>query len=143
MGYGDDKLGYKLWDPKKRKQIRNIYAVFREDQTIENFKKENVTQEQSQKNFEEGTKLYTLVQGEEEAENDTPIILSSDEEGEDDVVDDNTNNFVNDVGQEQMDFDQGEPTNMRRSTRELIQLIMYQSSEYVKITEYGEPQNFS
>lgn len=58
------------------------------------------------------------------------------------MADDNTNNFVNDVGQEQMDSDQVEPTNMRRSTCEPIQLTRYQSSEYMKISECGEPQNF-
>lgn len=32
--YGDDKFGYRLWDPKKTKLIWREYVVFKEDQTI-------------------------------------------------------------------------------------------------------------
>lgn len=71
-----------------------------EDQIIDDFGKEEAPQEQSEKSFEEGTKPCTLVQGEEEAHDDTLIPPPSDDEGEDEVVDDNTNDFVDDVEQE-------------------------------------------
>ena len=58
------------------------------------------------------------------------------------VSDDISNEFVNDVGQEHGDSDQGQPTNVRRSAREPVPSTRYLSSEYVTITECGEPENF-
>lgn len=53
LGCGDDKFGYRLWDPKNIKLIRCRNIVFKEDQTIEDFGKEKVPQEKSQESFEE------------------------------------------------------------------------------------------
>lgn len=53
------------------------------------------------------------------------------------------NNFVDIIGQEQADFDQGESANVKRSSREPVPSMKYPLLEYVKITKYGEPENFS
>ena len=84
----------------------------------------------------------TSTRSEEAAQDDTIIFPPSDDDGEDVVCDDISNEFV-DVGQEQVDFDQGQPTNVRRSAREPVPSTRYPSSEYVTITECGEPENFS
>jgi hypothetical protein len=37
LGSKDDGFGYRLWDPKEKKIIRNRDVIFFEDQTIEDF----------------------------------------------------------------------------------------------------------
>ena len=39
LGYSEDALGYKLWDPVDRKVLRSRDVVFFEDQTIEDIEK--------------------------------------------------------------------------------------------------------
>ena len=95
--YGDDKFGYKLWNPKNIKLIRSKDVVFREDQTIEDFGKEEVPQIKSQKNFEKIKELSISTRSEEEVYDDTINFPPSDDEGEDEVADDISNEFVNDV----------------------------------------------
>lgn len=51
--YGDDKFGYSLWDPKSRKLIRSGDVDFGEDQTVEDFGKEETPQGKSQESFDD------------------------------------------------------------------------------------------
>lgn len=50
--------------------------------------------------FEDRTKSSNLVQSEKEAHDDTNIPPPSDDEGDDKVINNVINNFVDDVGQE-------------------------------------------
>ncbi|KAG6766414.1 hypothetical protein POTOM_030496 [Populus tomentosa] len=38
LGSEDDEFGYRLWDPKEKKIVRNRDVIFFKDQTIEDFK---------------------------------------------------------------------------------------------------------
>ena len=37
--YGDEKFGYKLWDPKEKKMIRSRDVVFHENENLADFEK--------------------------------------------------------------------------------------------------------
>ena len=39
--YGDEEFGFKLWDPTKKKLVRNRDVVFQEDQNLRDFDKAN------------------------------------------------------------------------------------------------------
>ena len=42
LGYGHEEFGYKLWDPVERKMVRSRDVVFIEDQTIEDFDRDQM-----------------------------------------------------------------------------------------------------
>ena len=44
IGYGDEELGYRLWDPKEKKVIRSRDVVFHENQTIKDIEKPTMSQ---------------------------------------------------------------------------------------------------
>ena len=67
LGYGDDKFGYKLWDLKNRKLIRSRDVVFKEDQTVDDFGNEEVSQTKSQESLEKIKEPSTLTKSDEEA----------------------------------------------------------------------------
>lgn len=61
LGYGDDKLSYRLCDPKKRKLIRDRDIMFREDQTFGGFEKEEIPQEYVPRSIEERDEMHTSM----------------------------------------------------------------------------------
>lgn len=59
------------------------------------------------------------------------------------MVDDIANNFVDEFGLDQVDSNQGELVNVRRSAHELVSSSRYPLAEYVKITECGKLKKFN
>ena len=41
VGHGDEKFGFRLWDPTKKKLMRSRDVVFQDDQTLRDFDKAN------------------------------------------------------------------------------------------------------
>uniref|UniRef100_A0A2N9HFH0 Uncharacterized protein n=1 Tax=Fagus sylvatica TaxID=28930 RepID=A0A2N9HFH0_FAGSY len=161
VGYGDAEFGYKLWDPKKKKMIRSQDVVFHENENITDFKKS-----EKSKSTVEGVSDLTptssssdIVTNIEEVQvenyGDEPAGV-----GGDDVVD--TKAIEHEEQRDQpttIDVDdaidtegvkQGEqpiPPEMKepqavRSNRERRPSTRYPTSEYVLITDEGEPESF-
>lgn len=71
---------------------------------------------------------------------DSPDILFSNEEGEDDAIDDVG---VDDVEHGQGSLDHGELTNVKRLARAPVLSTRYPLSDYVQVTERGEQKTFN
>lgn len=83
LGYGDVTFGYRLWDPIKRKRIRNKDVVFKEDQSFGDFeKKEETPQEYVRRSFEERDEPPTSIREDKAARVDQSLLPPSDD-GED------------------------------------------------------------
>uniref|UniRef100_A0A2N9GFS8 Integrase catalytic domain-containing protein n=1 Tax=Fagus sylvatica TaxID=28930 RepID=A0A2N9GFS8_FAGSY len=138
VGYGDAEFGYKLWDPKKKKMIRSRDVVFHENENI--------------KDFEKSEKSKSTVEGVSDL---TPTSSSSDiatdiEEVQVENYGDEPAGVDGDDAIDTEGVEQGEqpiPPEMeepqvRRSTRERHPSTRYSTSEYVLITDEGEPESF-
>uniref|UniRef100_A0A2N9IAG3 CCHC-type domain-containing protein n=1 Tax=Fagus sylvatica TaxID=28930 RepID=A0A2N9IAG3_FAGSY len=138
VGYGDEKFGYKLWDPKKKKMIRSRDVVFHENENI--------------KDFEKSEKSKSTVEG---VSNLTPTSSSSDiatdiEEVQVENYGDEPAGVDGDDAIDTKGVEQGEqpiPPEMeepqvRRSTKERHPSTRYSTSEYVLITDEGELESF-
>uniref|UniRef100_A0A2N9IRB9 Integrase catalytic domain-containing protein n=1 Tax=Fagus sylvatica TaxID=28930 RepID=A0A2N9IRB9_FAGSY len=118
VGYGDAEFGYKLWDPKKKKMIRSRDVVFHENENI--------------KDFEKSEKSKSTVEGVSDL---TPTSSSSD------ITTDIEEVQVKNHGEQPIPLEMEEPQ-VRRSTRKHCPSTRYSTSEYVLITDEGEPESF-
>jgi hypothetical protein len=136
--YEDAEFGYKLWDPKKKKMIRSQDVVFHENENI--------------KDFEKSEKLKSTVEG---VSDHTPTSSSSDiatdieevlvENYGDEPAEVNGDDAIDTEGVEQGEQPippEMEEPQVRRSTRERHQSTRYSTSDYVLITDEGEPESF-
>lgn len=83
LGFGDNKFGYRLWDPENKKLIWNKDVVFKEDQTFGDFEKEEESpQEYVRRSFKERDEPLTSIREEKEARVDQSLLPPSDD-GED------------------------------------------------------------
>lgn len=97
MGYGDDKLSYRLCDPKKRKLIRDRDIMFREDQTFGGFEKEEIPQEYVPRSIEERDEMHASIREEEDDIIDPSLPPpSNDEEDVDEFFYGGVNDFIDD-----------------------------------------------
>ncbi|CAA7059133.1 unnamed protein product [Microthlaspi erraticum] len=134
IGYGQDEFGYRFYDPVEKKLVRSRDVVFMEDQTIKDIDKSgNPTQ-----SFESligpevapSTSVHGQVEG--EVHSDTP---NADAPAHDEGI-----------GGHDDDHD-GTPTTenlpaVRRSERGPKPSTRYDPSEYVLLTDGGEPESF-
>ncbi|GKB76256.1 putative RNA-directed DNA polymerase [Tanacetum coccineum] len=144
LGYGQDELGYRLYDPVQKKLVRSRDVEFDEDQTLKDFEK---------------TEKETIPQ-----HNDDPIDLDPvppkhfDAQFGDDIQNDEEQNDeehgADDVdAQEQPNLDEDVhpelPVHMppfvplRRSTRDHHPSTRYSANEYVLLTDEGEPECYA
>ena len=144
LGYDDEKWGYKCYDPVDKKVLRSRDVVFLEDQTVEN--------------FEDGDKLDAHIRDlpsfelSHDVEKTRPHV-ASDSDSDDDAPQGQAvghgNNSEADLGNNiEADFEvqqedgnqQNQETEvLRRSTREKISSSKYPATEYVLLTDCGEP----
>uniref|UniRef100_A0A2N9HS85 Integrase catalytic domain-containing protein n=1 Tax=Fagus sylvatica TaxID=28930 RepID=A0A2N9HS85_FAGSY len=138
VGYGDAEFGYKLWDPKKKKMIRSRDVVFHENENIKDFEKS-----EKSKSTVEGISDLTPTSSssniaiyieEVQVENygDEPAGVDGDEAIDIEGVE---------QGEQPIPSEMEEPQ-VRRSTRERHPSTRYSTSEYVLITDEGEPKSF-
>ncbi|CAL5341241.1 unnamed protein product [Camellia sinensis] len=139
IGYGDEEFGYRLWDPKHKKVIRSRDVVFQEGQTFEDF----------------GQPAKPKVDDVSEIiPNPAPSQDATDEE---ELPQHAVNNvelqdgFLEEEDPEAEGVEQGEPQpplpetvgpQLRRSTREFKPSTKYPASEYILLTDEGEPESF-
>lgn len=107
--------------------------VFMEDQTIEDFKKGTVPRDASREEKEHEGESFTPTRMEEKDKDDFPAIPPRDDDGEDEVIDDAgvDDVDVDDGEHDQVSHNQGEPTNVRKSTWIPVLSIRYPLSKYV------------
>ncbi|KAG7553078.1 Zinc finger CCHC-type superfamily [Arabidopsis thaliana x Arabidopsis arenosa] len=134
IGYGQDEFGYRFYDPVKKKLIRSRDVVFMEDQTIKDIDKSGNPTQSYESLIDSVVAPSTSVHGhvEDEVQVDTP---GADAPAHDDGIGDH-------------DDDHGEtpttenPPIVRRSERGLKPSTRYDPSEYVLLTDGGEPESF-
>lgn len=136
VGYGLDKFGYRFYDPVEKKLIRSRDVVFVENQTIEDIQKAEAT-------ISHGD--YDLVDLDLPPLTTTPTpvdqVQGDENEGDvpevDDPVDDEN-------GDDAVELNNHDPPEVqpRRSTRDRHPSAKYPSSEYVLLTDGGEPESF-
>ena len=144
VGYGNTEFGYKLWDPERKKVVRSRDVVFHEHETIADFEKEKKTSHGLGDDDVTSTvppSSATDGGNNQEAElgTDEPVTADDELDGDDDIAEPDA-----------MGFEQGEqppqPENtvpqLRRSSREHRPSTRYSSSEYILLTDEGEPESF-
>ena len=142
IGYGDEEFGYRLWDSKEKKVIRSRDVVFHESQTIQDIEKPTMSQNPDVGTHEDISRprriqfviddnLVPEEISEAEEEEETEGI----EQGEPQPP------LPEAVGPSQ-GSDDGETPEVRRSERGRIPSTRYPESEYILLTEDGEPKIF-
>ena len=129
VGYGDEEFGYRLWDPEKRRIIRSRDVVFHEQETM------------SDSAIPETPKHYGKV----DLTLTTPPVRVAIEGGdldEDPGVDGEPVIEDGDDDEDVQDGEQSPTSQLRRSSRNHHPSTRYPSSEYILITDEGEPECF-
>jgi hypothetical protein len=140
LGYGNEEFGYRLWDPEKRRIVRCRDDVFYEDQIgvdLNNDKKSERVGESI-----ELTPVHSLVQSAATDEDESNEEAT--EETSDMIDSDNDDDVIYDAPEQREQHHQGEleELQVRRSERECQPSKRYLSSEYILLTEEGEPESF-
>ncbi|KAK9134880.1 hypothetical protein Syun_014210 [Stephania yunnanensis] len=130
LGFGDAEFGYRLWDQEKKKIVRSRDVAFHEYETITDLK----------------TSKKIIVDDDDVSGLESSSITDATHEG------DSFEEHGVDVRNRLMIFErEGEQTppptalvepSLRRSERGLLPSTRYPSSNYVTITEEGEPESF-
>ncbi|KAM2683111.1 hypothetical protein EV1_044763 [Malus domestica] len=153
LGYGGEDFGYRLWDPYQKKFIRSRDVVFYEDQTIGDSDKEAQP--------DGAVRGVDPLASDEESHDDIPEATANEVPAESDNADqeepdqDVPDHEIADQGepsqeeQIQGESNQGEPLapqenedQVRRSSRSRRPSTKYSSSEYIMLTNYGEPETY-
>lgn len=143
IGYGSDKMGYRLWDSKSRKVVRSKHATFNEAELYKDLTGSNSKVQKQQVEFETGTsnqKAESVPEPVTEPENvDTEFEAGEEVE-------------ASDSGSSDSDEEQSPPPQqpdqndhwVRRSTRATKQPQRYDPSvNYILLTENGEPDRYT
>ncbi|CAL5379550.1 unnamed protein product [Camellia sinensis] len=139
IGYGDEEFGYRLWDPKHKKVIRSRDVVFQEGQTFEDFG------QPAKPKVDDVSEIIPNPAPSQHAtdEEELPQHAVNDVELQD--------GFLEEEDPEAEGVEQGEPQpplletvgpQLRRSTREFKPSTKYPTSEYILLTDEGEPESF-
>ena len=136
VGYGQDKFGYRLYDPVAKKLVRSRDVVFLENQTLNDIEKTNSHIHDDLTDFEPIpiSQLLTRVDGGADMQHDAI---------DNDQYDGDTYNPM-DADDDQLSHSMVNPqeTTLRRSTRVRQQSTRYSPNEYVFLTDGGEPEDF-
>lgn len=144
VGYGDEEFGYRLWDPKKKKTVRSRDVIFHEHETmgdldvdsakstgggVDDYRPVSIPYDDA---TDEGMQ-QSEPEPEPEHQPEEPVV-----EDDEPIVDEHTEGA-----------EQGEPSvpqeaepQLRRSARERRPSTRYPSSDYILITDEGEPESF-
>lgn len=139
VGYGQDQFGYRFYDPVEKKLIRSRDVVFVEDQTIEDIQKAQET---------------TSYNGYDLVDLDLPPLTFAPAPAEEVQGNGNDGNIPevddpvdDDVDDDAIEIDhhgspEVQPVPVRRSIRDRNPSMRYPSSDYVLLTDGGEPESF-
>ena len=130
LGYSEDALGYKLWDPVDRKVLRSRDVVFFEDQTIEDIEKPK-----------QQTSSHTPINFDPVLPQMTPRVEGGDIQDDDDNIGDDGHDDQPEVEPPVVE-PQPQPDDVRRSTRGPRPSMRYPTTEFVLLTDGGEPEDF-
>ncbi|CAM8949433.1 unnamed protein product [Rhodiola kirilowii] len=135
LGYGNEEMGYRMWDPKSMKVIRSRDVVFQEDQTIADIGKDVIDQ------------VYHFTYH-------SPILTQPSEEVFENISNEEEEEFEHDDPEnhdhgehEHGSSNQGEQAEssqvaVRKSSRATKPNSLYPSSKYILMTSDGEPESF-
>lgn len=144
IGYGDEEFGYRLWDPKEKKIIRSRDVVFHESQTIDDIEKPTISQKKNVADQMPEATTEPFMRNGATVPEDIPEV--EDNEESDDAEQGEPQPHLSDVpGPPQGQDDGGSAQiipEVRRSERGRIPSSRYPESEYLLLTEDGEPKNF-
>ncbi|KFK32108.1 hypothetical protein AALP_AA6G199700 [Arabis alpina] len=134
IGYGLVEFGYRFYDPVTKKLIRSRDVVFMEDQTIKDIDKSGKPAQRYECLIDSEVVPSTSVHGQVESEVhvDTP---SADAPAHDESIGDHGDDHGETPTTEN-------PPIVRRSQRGLIPSTRYDPSEYMLLTDGGEPESF-
>ncbi|CAL1392755.1 unnamed protein product [Linum trigynum] len=137
IGYGQNEFGYRFFDPIQKKLIRSRDVVFIENETIEDVvaRKEVPSTDASQPNLELVPPTPAPTEVGEEVQHDQPEIVEPDAHVEvqpEDADDDGQPPAI-----------EGSPVRTTRSGRISRLSTRYPETEYVSLTDGGEPESFT
>ncbi|CAL1399907.1 unnamed protein product [Linum trigynum] len=137
IGYGQNEFGYRFFDPIQKKLIRSRDAVFIENETIEDVvaRKEVPSTDASQPNLELVPPTPAPTEVGEEVQHDQPEIVEPNAHVEvqpEDADDDGQPPAI-----------EGSPVRTTRSSRISRPSTRYPETEYVSLTDGGEPESFT
>ncbi|CAL1406718.1 unnamed protein product [Linum trigynum] len=137
IGYGQNEFGYRFFDPIQKKLIRSRDAVFIENETIEYVvaRKEVPNTDASQPSLGLVPPTLALTEVGEEAQHDQPEIVEQDAPVEfqpEDADDDGQPPAI-----------EGSPVQMTRFGRVTRRSTRYPETEYMSLTDGGEPESFT
>ncbi|GKV14795.1 hypothetical protein SLEP1_g25613 [Rubroshorea leprosula] len=138
VGYGDEEFGYRLWDPEKKKTVRSRDVVFHEHEKINDLKEDKATRS-SGEGVEDLTPTKTPSR---KITNEEEVQAPEDETEEPTIEEEEASVDRGNDEQGEQPLPQEEEPQLRRSTREHKPSARYSSSDYILITEEGEPENF-
>ncbi|CAL1354730.1 unnamed protein product [Linum trigynum] len=128
IGYGQDEFGYRFFYPIQKKLIRSRDAVFIENETIEDVvaRKEVPSTDASQPSLGLVPQTPRPTEAGEKVQHDQPEIVEqdADEDGQPPVI-------------------EGSPVQMTRFGRVTRRSTRYPETEYVSLTDGGEPESFT
>ncbi|GKV32108.1 hypothetical protein SLEP1_g40737 [Rubroshorea leprosula] len=138
VGYGDEEFGYRLWDLEKKKTVRSRDVVFHEHEKINDLKEDKATGS-SGEGVEDLTPAKTPSR---KITNEEEVQAPEDETEEPTIEKDEASVDGGNDEQGEQPLPQEEEPQLRRSTREHKPSARYSSSDYILITEEGEPETF-
>ena len=139
LGYGDEEFGYRLWDPKQKQVIRSRDVVFLEDQTIEDIEKPKVSSSSANKNPDSAPAQPATDRVPEQ-------IPEAESEEAEEIHEQGESLPAPATGSSTAPDDDRPPetsgSQTRRSARARIPSTRYSESEYILLTDEGEPEDF-
>ncbi|GKV35980.1 hypothetical protein SLEP1_g44167 [Rubroshorea leprosula] len=138
VGYGDEEFGYRLWDPEKKKIVKSRDVVFHEHEKINDLKEDKATGS-SGEGVEDLTPAKTPSR---KITNEEEVQAPEDEIEKPTIEEDEASVDGGNDKQGEQPLPQEEEPQLRRSTREHKASARYSSSDYILISEEGEPENF-
>ena len=137
IGYGQDELGYRFYDPVQKKLVRSRDVVFMEDYTIQDIEKTDATESQHSDDLIDLdplplTNLSTQV--EDEAHDDQHDMGDVETPTQVEVDDD--------VHEQSPAAEAPSDIPLRRFTRDRHPSTRYSVDDYVLLTDGGEPKSY-
>lgn len=138
LGYGHEEFGYRLWDPKDKKVIRSRDVVFFEDQLTEDFGKQEKPKylNSSPINLDPVPPPMVHDDDREDVQDDSEHDDTGASEGS---TGDNGHSEASEHGELSSQSKMTEPE-VKRSNRQHRASSRYPASEYVFLTDEGEPE---
>ncbi|RVW34206.1 Retrovirus-related Pol polyprotein from transposon TNT 1-94 [Vitis vinifera] len=157
IGYGQDELGYRFYDPVQKKLVRSRDVVFMEDHTIQDIEKTKPMESQHSSDLIDldPVPLANLpTQVEDEAHDDQHDMgdVETPTQVEDEVHDDQHDmgdveipiqvEVDDDVHEQSPAAEAPSDIPLRRSTRDRHPSTWYSVDDYVLLTDGGEPESY-